>query len=101
MLNSTFSPTGELTKEDFVSEFTKLYKKYVVTVDVLFKRHNDSLFLFDMFSGNATNYCDYIFPTIDKDRSGTINFYEFMDAVAHTSTGNTDNVKKRLELVGL
>ncbi|CAF4639760.1 unnamed protein product, partial [Rotaria socialis] len=66
-------PTGELTDDEFVGELQKLYK-----------------------DGNSSNYCDYIFAAIDKDRSGTISFSELMSAVALTSIGNADNVEKRL-----
>ncbi|CAF3428272.1 unnamed protein product, partial [Rotaria socialis] len=89
-------PTGELTDDEFVGELQKLYKEYVVSVDALSKQHDKILFLFDTFSGNSSNYCDYIFAAIDKDRSGTISFSELMSAVALTSIGNADNVEKRL-----
>ncbi|CAF4525218.1 unnamed protein product [Rotaria socialis] len=69
-------PTGELTDDEFVGELQKLYK-----------------------DGNSSNYCDYIFAAIDKDRSGTISFSELMSAVALTSIGNADNVEKRLSLI--
>ncbi|CAF3601796.1 unnamed protein product, partial [Rotaria sp. Silwood2] len=69
-------PTGELTEDDFVSELTKFNE-----------------------NGNARNYADYIFPAIDKDRSGTISFCEFMSTVALTSKGNADNAEKRLGLI--
>ncbi|CAF3992446.1 unnamed protein product, partial [Rotaria sordida] len=76
LLTSIFSPTGELTKGDFISEFKKLYE-----------------------IGNATNYCDYIFGALDEDRSSTISFCEFMNAIALTSKGNTENLKQRLGLM--
>lgn len=43
-----------------------------------------------------TNYCNYAFSKIDKDKSGTITFVEFMSAIALTQP---DNVDKRLEMV--
>ena len=54
-----------------------------------------------MFSGNPTKYCDYVFTAVDKDKSGTISFCEFMNVVALTATGNGEKIEKRLALVGL
>ncbi|CAF1067894.1 unnamed protein product [Rotaria magnacalcarata] len=64
---------GELTKTKFVDEYKKLYPR-----------------------GNPAPYCDYVFKSIDKDRTGTINFVEFMEAVAITQPGDPDS---RLRLV--
>ncbi|CAF2090604.1 unnamed protein product [Rotaria magnacalcarata] len=64
---------GELTKTKFVDDYKKLYPR-----------------------GNPAPYCDYVFKSIDKDRTGTINFVEFMEAVAITQPGDPDS---RLRLV--
>lgn len=49
-----------------------------------------------LFSGNPKPYCDYIFKAIDKDRSGTINFVEFTEAVALTQSNDADIRLKRV-----
>ncbi|CAF1538217.1 unnamed protein product, partial [Adineta ricciae] len=67
------SPTGELTKAMLIAALKEVYSK-----------------------GNVTNYCNYAFSKIDKDKSGTITFVEFMSAIALTQP---DNVDKRLEMV--
>jgi len=81
-----------LTRAGFIDEYKKLYPKY----------KNQFLFSFQLnsshFSGNPKLYCDYIFKAIDKDRSGTINFVEFTEAVALTESSDLDI---RLKLVCL
>jgi Ca2+-binding EF-hand superfamily protein len=49
-----------------------------------------------LYSGHPKPYCDYIFKAIDKNRSGTINFVEFTDAVALTQSNNADIRLKRV-----
>ncbi|CAF4055476.1 unnamed protein product [Adineta steineri] len=66
-------PDGELDEEDFICELGKLFPK-----------------------GDPTNFCDFAFQVIDKDKSGKINFPEFMTAVAITHPGD---LIKRLHLV--
>ncbi|CAF1433807.1 unnamed protein product [Adineta steineri] len=66
-------PDGEVSKVDFISEMGKLFPK-----------------------GNPADYCDYAFSTIDADKSGTINFSEFMTAVAPTQPGD---IEMRLSVI--
>ncbi|CAF3912063.1 unnamed protein product [Adineta steineri] len=67
------SPDGELNEENFICELGKLFLK-----------------------GDPINFCDFAFQVIDKDKSGTINFPEFMNAIAITHPGD---LIKRLHLV--
>ncbi|CAF1528474.1 unnamed protein product [Rotaria sordida] len=66
-------PNGELNKEDFIATFQELYP-----------------------CGNSGPYCNYVFNTIDKDQSGTINFVEFMSALSLSVLGD---IEKQLTLV--
>ncbi|CAF0974258.1 unnamed protein product [Adineta steineri] len=66
-------PDGELDEEDFICELGKLFPK-----------------------GDPANFGDFVFQVIDKDKSGKINFPEFMTAVAITHPGD---LTKRLHLV--
>ncbi|CAF1227424.1 unnamed protein product [Adineta steineri] len=66
-------PDGELNEEDFICELGKLFPK-----------------------GDPTNFGDFAFQVIDKDKSGRINFAEFMTGVAITHPGD---VTERLHLV--
>jgi hypothetical protein len=49
-----------------------------------------------IFRGNPEKFCEFAFPTIDKNKNGQINFSEFMTAVALTHPGDTET---RLHLV--
>ncbi|CAF1292280.1 unnamed protein product [Adineta steineri] len=64
---------GELNEENFVCELGKLFPK-----------------------GDPINFRDFAFQVIDKDKSGTVNFPEFMTAIAITHPGD---LIKRLHLV--
>ncbi|CAF1214702.1 unnamed protein product [Adineta steineri] len=66
-------PDGELDEEHFICELRKLFPK-----------------------GDPTKFCDFVFQVIDKDKSGKINFMEFMTVVAITHPGD---LIKRLHLV--
>ncbi|CAF5223057.1 unnamed protein product, partial [Rotaria magnacalcarata] len=64
---SNFSPTGHLTKDRFVSVYEQFYP-----------------------GGKAKEFCKYAFATFDRDNNGTIDFTEFMLAIALTQSGDLD-----------
>ena len=60
-------PDGELTKTQFVEMYTKIFP-----------------------GGNAEKFSENVFRTFDTDRSGTIDFREFMLALHVTSAGTPE-----------
>ena len=60
-------PDGELTKEQFVEMYTKIFPV-----------------------GNAQKFSENVFRTFDTDRSGTIDFREFMLALHVNSSGTPE-----------
>ena len=60
-------PDGELTKEQFVEMYIKIFP-----------------------GGNAQKFSENVFRTFDTDRSGTIDFREFMLALHVTSAGTPE-----------
>ena len=60
-------PDGELTKTQFVEMYTKIFP-----------------------GGNAEKFSENVFRTFDTDRSGTIDFREFMLALHVTSSGTPE-----------
>ncbi|VDD97822.1 unnamed protein product, partial [Enterobius vermicularis] len=58
-------PKGHLTKEQFV----KVYKEFFP-------------------SGSAEGFCEHVFRTFDTDRSGFIDFKEFLLTINVTSSGS-------------
>jgi len=60
-------PNGELTKEQFVDMYVKIFP-----------------------GGNAEKFSENVFRTFDTDKSGTIDFREFMLALHVTSSGTPE-----------
>ena len=60
-------PDGELTKTQFVEMYVKIFP-----------------------GGNAEKFSENVFRTFDTDRSGTIDFREFMLALHVTSNGTPE-----------
>ena len=60
-------PDGELTKTQFVEMYTKIFP-----------------------GGNAEKFSENVFRTFDTDRSGSIDFREFMLALHVTSSGTPE-----------
>ena len=60
-------PDGELTKTQFVEMYTKIFP-----------------------GGNAEAFSENVFRTFDTDRSGSIDFREFMLALHVTSSGTPE-----------
>merc|ERR1719266_1918775 len=60
-------PDGELTKQQFVDMYNKIFP-----------------------GGRADRFSEIIFRTFDADRSGTIDFREFMLALHVTSSGSAE-----------
>ncbi|CAF1464091.1 unnamed protein product [Rotaria sordida] len=61
-------PTGRLDKKKFVEFYKKFYP-----------------------DGKADSYCKYAFNTFDANNDGTIDFQEFLLAIAATSQGSIDD----------
>lgn len=64
-------PDGELTKEQFVDMYMKIFP-----------------------GGNAEKFSENVFRIFDTDRSGTIDFKEFMLALHVTSNGSPEEKLK-------
>ena len=64
-------PDGELTRTQFVEMYTKIFPER-----------------------NAENFSENVFRTFDTDRSGTIDFREFMLALHVTSNGTPEEKLK-------
>ena len=60
-------PDGQLTKTQFVEMYTKIFP-----------------------GGNAEKFSENVFRTFDTDRSGSIDFREFMLALHVTSSGTAE-----------
>ncbi|CAF5076403.1 unnamed protein product, partial [Rotaria sp. Silwood1] len=60
-------PTGRIDKKKFVEFYQQFYPK-----------------------GKANNYCKYAFSVFDTNNDGTIDFREFLLAIAATSQGSID-----------
>ncbi|CAF3868766.1 unnamed protein product [Rotaria sp. Silwood2] len=60
-------PNGRLDKKQFIQIYQQFYPK-----------------------GKADNYCKYAFSTFDTNNDGTIDFEEFLIAIATTSQGDLD-----------
>ena len=65
-------PSGKLTKKQFVEVYKKFYPR-----------------------GKADSFCNFAFSMFDQNHDGTVDFDEFLLAVAATSQGNLDD---RLEV---
>jgi len=65
-------PSGKLDKKKFVEVYKQFYPQ-----------------------GKADSFCKYAFATFDQNSDGTIDFDEFLLAIAATSQGNLDD---RLEV---
>ncbi|CAF5007568.1 unnamed protein product [Rotaria sp. Silwood1] len=61
-------PTGRLNKKQFIQIYQKFYP-----------------------NGKADNYCKYAFSVFDTNNDGTIDFQEFLLAMAATSQGPIDD----------
>jgi len=60
-------PNGKLSKDRFVTVYEQFYP-----------------------GGKAKDFCKYAFATFDRDNNGTIDFTEFMLAIALTQSGDLD-----------
>ncbi|CAF4900225.1 unnamed protein product, partial [Rotaria sp. Silwood1] len=60
-------PNGHLSKDRFVTVYEQFYP-----------------------GGKAKDFCKYAFATFDRDNNGTIDFTEFMLAIALTQSGDLD-----------
>ncbi|CAF0801069.1 unnamed protein product [Didymodactylos carnosus] len=60
-------PDGKLSKDRFMSVYEQFYP-----------------------GGKAKEFCKYAFATFDRDNNGTIDFIEFMLAIALTQTGDLE-----------
>ncbi|CAF5092617.1 unnamed protein product [Rotaria magnacalcarata] len=60
-------PSGKLSKDRFIAVYEQFYP-----------------------SGKAKDFCKYAFSTFDRDNNGTIDFTEFMLAIALTQSGDLD-----------
>ncbi|CAF2990739.1 unnamed protein product [Rotaria socialis] len=60
-------PNGELTRESFIQIYKQFFPK-----------------------GRAENFCEHVFRAFDTDKSGKIDFKEFLQAINITSQGTPD-----------
>ncbi|CAF1367161.1 unnamed protein product [Adineta ricciae] len=61
-------PTGEINEEEFAAEFQQLFP-----------------------NGEVRSYCNYAFKLLDKNKSDTLSFEEFMSGIALTLAGDTEH----------